>query len=133
MALTAQQLSDTRRWMGYAVVGTTITLSDKNDIVYGVFGMITMSLYTRLTTLTAQEETTLINVYLTNLAAMETAIVGVSANLDTDQAAVWYHNKNEQSDRDRLFDTWRRRMCAFIGFPPGQGVGSNSSVSLRRA
>lgn len=133
MALTSQQMSDTRRYMGYSVVGTTNTIGPQYDIVYGSFGMVTMSLYTRLTTLTAEEETTLINLYLTNLATLEQAILGVSDNLDTDQAAVWTHNKNEQADRDRLFESWRRRMCAFIGFPPGKGVGSGSSISLTRA
>jgi hypothetical protein len=132
MALTAQQLSDTRRWMGYAVVGTTITLSDNNDIVYGRFGMVTMSLYTRLHNLTAEEENTLINVYLNNLSTLEAAIIGVSDNLDTDQAAVWTHNKNEQADRDRLFDSWRMRLCGFIGFPAGAGFGSGSQASLVR-
>lgn len=133
MALTSQQMADTRRYMGYSVVGTTNTIGPQYDVVYGRFGMVTMSLYTRLTTLTAEEESTLISVYLTNLATLESAILLTSDNLDTDQAAVWKHNKNEQADRDRLFDSWRRRMCAFIGFAPGPGVGSGSSVSLTRA
>lgn len=133
MALTSQQMADTRRYMGYSVVGTTNTIGPQYDVVYGRFGMVTMSLYTRLTTLTTEEESTLISVYLTNLATLESAILLTSDNLDTDQAAVWKHNKNEQADRDRLFDSWRRRMCAFIGFAPGPGVGSGSSVSLTRA
>lgn len=133
MALTAQQMADTRRFMGYSVAGTTQTIGPQYDIVYGSFGMVTMSLYTRLTTLSTEEESILINTYLINLAALEVAILGVSANLDTDRAAVWTHNKNEQADRDRLFESWRRRMCAFIGFPPGKGIGSGASVSLSRA
>lgn len=132
MALTAQQMTDTRRYMGYSVVGTTQPINANYDVVYGRFGMVTMSLYLRLTTLTPEEESVLINTYLTNLSALETAIIGVSANLDTDQAAVWIHNKQEQADRDRLFDSWRIRLCAFIGFPPGK-MGSGSCVSLSRA
>lgn len=133
MALTAAQMTDARRYMGYQVVGTTMNINGDNDLVYASFGMVTMSLYTRLTTLSASEEAVLINTYLTNLATLESAIVSASANLDTDQAAVWTHNKNEQADRDRLFDSWRRRMCTFIGFPPGPGLSSGNSIPIARA
>lgn len=133
MSLTTAQMADARRFMGYQAVGTTMTINGNTDLVYARVGMITMSLYTRLTTLTADEETILTGVYLTNLTTLEQAIVGVSANLDTDQAAVWTHNKNEVADRERLFDGWRRRMCAFLGFAPGPGIGSGGSVSLSRA
>lgn len=133
MALTTAQMADTRRYMGYSVVGTTQPINDQYDIVYGRFGMVTMSLYTHLTNLTADEESILITTYLTNLATLETAIISAAANLDTDSAAVWTHNKNEVADRERLFESWRRRMCAFIGFAPGPGIASNSSVSLMRA
>jgi len=132
MALTAAQMTDARRYMGYQAVGTTMTIDGNTDLVYASFGMVTMSLYTRLTTLTATEEAVLINTYLTNLATLETAIVGTSANLDTDQAAVWVHNKREQADRDRLFDSWRIRMCEFIGFPPGPNLGGGRNTILVR-
>lgn len=129
--LTDAQMTDVRRFMGYQLVGTTMPITGSQDLVYGRFGMVIMSLYTRLTTLSASEEAVLVNTYLANLYALEMAIPGVSANLDTDQAAVWKHNPREQADRDRLFDSWRRRMCGFIGFAPGPGLG-DGSISVRR-
>jgi hypothetical protein len=129
--LTDAQMTDVRRYMGYQLVGTTMPITGDQDLVYGRFGMVIMSLYTRLTTLTASEESVLINTYLTNLYALETAIPTTSDNLDTAQAAVWYHNARELADRDRLFDSWRRRMCEFIGFAPGPGLG-NGSISVMR-
>lgn len=129
--LTDAQLTDVRRFMGYQLAGTTMTITNDQDLVYGRFGMVIMSLHTRLTTLSASEESVLINTYLTNLYTLETAIPAVSANLDTDQAAVWKHNARELADRSALFDSWRRRMCGFIGFAPGPGLG-NGGISLIR-
>jgi len=108
-----------------------MTITNDQDLVYGRFGMVIMSLHARLTSLSASEESVLITTYLANLYTLENAIPAVSANLDTDQAAVWKHNAREQADRDRLFDSWRRRMCAFIGFAPGPGLG-NGGIALIR-
>ena len=133
MALTDAQITDVRRFSGYQLAGTTQQLSANNDITYLVFGMRQMSLLERLQNLSASEESVLVNTYLTNLYTLETAILGASANLDTDQAAVWVHNKNEINDRTKLFDLWCRKMCAFLGFAAGPGIGSSSSISLMRA
>ena len=65
-------------------------------------------------------------------AAMETAIPTTGDNLDTDAAAVWKHNPREQRDRDALFESWRRRMCGFIGIPPGPALG-DGGISVCRA
>ena len=133
MSLTAAQMTDTRRYMGYQVVGTTLPISAEQDVIYGQFGMITMSLYGRLTSLTADEETVLINIYLANLSTLETAIFGASDNLDTDVAAVWTHNKNEVMDRSALYHRVRRQLCDFIGFAPGPGLSPGGNhVSLVR-
>lgn len=129
--LTDAQMTDVRRFMGYQLVGTTMPITGSQDLVYGRFGMVIMSLYTRLTTLSASEESVLINTYLTNLYALESAIPATGANLDTDQAAVWKHNANEQADRDRLFDSWRRRLCGFIGFAPGPSLGNGGARIVR--
>jgi hypothetical protein len=131
MALTDAQLTDVRRFMGYPLNGTTMTITNDQDLVYGYFGMVVMSLQQRLTTLSASEESVLINTYLTPLYALETAIFGAGDNLDTDQAAVWTRNKSEVSDRSKLFDQWRRRMCAFIGFAPGPSLGNGGSQVIR--
>lgn len=128
-------MTDARRWMGYQVVGTTMPIDGNHDVVYGRFGMLTMSLYTRLTTLTPEEEAVLTTVYLANLALLETAIFGASDNLDTDIAAIWTHNKSEVSDRAALFNRVRRQMCDFIGFSPGPGLcgAGGNSIRLVRA
>jgi hypothetical protein len=70
--------------------------------------------------------------YLATLANLESAIPAATDNLDTDQAAVWYHNKNEVADRSALFDAWRRRLCAFLGVPPGPGMDSGGYAQLIR-
>jgi hypothetical protein len=68
-------------------------------------------------------EVTVVQSYLTSLRQLESAIPGAGANLDTDQAAVWTHNKNEVADRMALFDGWRRRLCGFLGVPAGPELG----------
>lgn len=131
MALTAAQLTDVRRFMGYPLNGTTMTITNDQDLVYGYFGMVVMSLQQRLTTLSASEEAVLTATYLTPLYTLETAIFGAGANLDTDVAAVWTRNRSEVADRMKLFDNWRRRMCVFIGFAPGPDLGNGSSQIIR--
>lgn len=129
--LTDAQLTDVRRYMGYQLAGTTMPITNSQDLVYGQFGMVIMSLQQRLTSLSDSEEAVLVNTYLTTLNTLENAIPTTGDNLDTDVAAVWTHNKNEQADRDRLFDSWRRRMCGFIGFAPGPGLGNGGTQILR--
>jgi hypothetical protein len=121
--LTDAQMTDVRRFMGYPLTGTTMPITNDQDTVYGYFGMVVMSLHQRLVSLSVSEEAVMVNVYLTNLYALENAIPATADNLDTDEAAVWKHNANEQADRDKLFDSWRRRLCGFIGFAPGPALG----------
>ena len=128
MALTDAQVTDVRRFMGYALTGSSMPITDDQDLVYGQFGLVTMSLHKRLTTLSASEESVLTTTYLTNLTVLESAILGAASNLDTDVAAVWTRNKNEVGDRRSLFRQWRRDMCAFIGFLPGPGLRQTNSI-----
>ncbi|WAL81484.1 hypothetical protein OYT13_16725 [Pandoraea sp. XJJ-1] len=132
--LTDAQLTDVRRFMGYPLAGTTMPITNDQDIVYGRFGMVVMSLHQRLTTLSASEEAVMVNTYLTSLYTLEVAVPATGDNLDTQQAAVWKHNPNEMRDRLALFDEWRRRLCAFVGFAPGPMLGpGGSTISLGRA
>ncbi|MEN2672562.1 hypothetical protein [Herbaspirillum huttiense] len=134
MALSEAQMTDIRRYMGYQLVGTTMPITVNSDIVYGTFGMVTMSLYQRLTSLTASEENVLTTIFLTQLPQLEIDVYGSRENLDTDQAAVWYHNKAEISDRFALYNRIRLELCRFIGFKPGPGLsGSGNTVKLERA
>jgi hypothetical protein len=125
MALTDAQIADVRRFAGYPGLGVDTIANDDRDVANSWYlpGVWWQTLYHRLMNLTPENETTLINVYLTNLATLETAIVGAAANLDTDQAAVWTHNKSEVAERSALFDGWRRRMCGFLGVAPGPALG----------
>lgn len=69
-------------------------------------------------------ELVIVRRYLGTLLMLEVAVPKVSDNLDTDQAAIWTHNKNEARDRLHLLDEWRRRLCQFLGVPSGQGLRS---------
>lgn len=82
----------------------------------------------RLNNMDPSEEVVVRTIYLANLYTLETAIVGASANLSTDKAAVWTHNKNEVADRDGLFSNWRRKLCAFLGIPAGDGLNKCSDL-----
>lgn len=129
--LTAQQLSDVRRYAGYPLLGDT-TADDSRDFAYGWVSPGTwQTLQHRLTNLRPEEESTLITVYLTPLATLEQAITDAGANLDTDAAAVWTHNKNEVADRTKLFNQTRRMMCGFIGITPGPALGDGGAQIMR--
>ncbi|SCU75528.1 putative phage protein [Cupriavidus necator] len=132
MALTAQQLADVRRYAGYPLLADSV-VDDSRDFAYGwVSPGVWQTLSHRLTNLRPEEESILINSYLTKLATLETAITDAGANLDTEQAAVWKRNANEVRDRASLFDQWRRRMCDFIGIAPGPSLG-RGGISIGRA
>jgi hypothetical protein len=125
--LTDAQKVDARRWMGYPTLNPGFA-----DTIYTTsFGSV--SITEKLANLADGEETVLIEKYLTPLESLEAAILTVSDNLDTNVAAVWQRNTNEQADRERLFDSVRRRMCAFLGFKPGPELGGGGSLSLVRA
>ncbi len=131
MTLTAAQVADVRRFAGYPLLADTVT-DDSRDFAYGwVSPGVWQTLTHRLNNLRAEEETVLVNTYLTQLSTLETAITGAGANLDTDVAAVWTRNKTEVSDRLKLFDTWRRRMCFFIGIAPGPSLGNGGMRLVR--
>ena len=75
-------------------------------------------------------ELSIMRQYLSTLVGLEASIPRSSENLDTDQAAVWTHNRNEVQDRAALFDDWRRRLCGFLGVPPGPALVSGGSLTL---
>lgn len=126
--LTAAQKSDVRRHMGYPALADTVA-DDARDFAYGwVSPGVLQTLEHRLNNLRPEEETTLINVYLANLSALEAAIPAASALLQVGVAAVFTRNPRELSERNGLFDGWRRRMCDFLGFAPGPGLRSGNRI-----
>jgi hypothetical protein len=124
MAFTDAEKTDVRRFAGFPLFGgqPVQAFGWRYFTQYG-------TLEFRLNNMQTSEESVIRTTYLANLYTLETAIVGTGANLDTDSAAVWKHNKNEMRDREVLFDNWRRRLCAFLGVEPGPGLG-NSSISV---
>ena len=123
MALTAQEKVDIRRYCGFPVYGG----QPVQAFGYRFFQWYG-TLEFRMNNMQPEEETVVRNTYLTNLATLEAAIPTTSDNLDTAKAAVWEHNQNELRDREALFDSWRRRLCAFFGVPPGPYFGGASGT-----
>jgi len=120
MALTATERTDIRRHCGYPPLG----VATNGAIDWQYYSQSGLLEY-RMGNLAASE-LVVVRRYLATLLSLEMAIPRASENLDTDRASVWTHNKTEVRDRLQLFDTWRRRLCEFLGVPPGQGLATGS-------
>jgi len=70
----------------------------------------------------SQSEIGIVRRHLVTLHGLEAAVPRSGENLDTDQAAVWTHNRDETRDRARLLDSWCRRLCGFLGVPAGPAL-----------
>jgi hypothetical protein len=112
--------TDARRHCGYPAYGAS-PAGFENWRFYGVFGLMEF----RLNNL-SPSELTVMRRYLTTLSGLEQAVPRSGDSMDTDQAAVWTRNKDEHRDRADLLDNWRRRLCGFLGIPPGPALGSGS-------
>jgi hypothetical protein len=114
---TDQQKTDIRRFCGYPAYGAAPdgNMGWRFFTAYG-------ALEYRLNNLSPSEILVVLT-YITTLQQLEQAVPMTSDNLDSDGAANWRHNQNEMADRLNLFDSWRRRLCSFIGVPPGEGLG----------
>ena len=115
--LTDSERIDVRRFCGYPAYGTGAS-GEQSWRFFTAYG----ELEYRLTNL-APGEFQQVRLYLSQLYPLETGIVAAASNLDTDEAAVWKHNRQEVVQRTALFDTWRRRLAGFIGVPPGPDLG----------
>jgi hypothetical protein len=118
--LTDAEKVSVRRFAGYGNYGQQILPASgyRFSVAYG-------TLEYKMNTLLADEEAALRTVYLARLATLETDLVDQTAqNLDTDEAAVWKHNKHEHRDRRALFFDFRRQMCGFLGIPAGPNLQS---------
>jgi hypothetical protein len=114
--LTEQQKTDVRRYCGYSAYGTSPS-GNMGWRFYTEYGLLEY----RMSNLSATELVVIIS-YLGTLAQLEGAVPSASDNLDSDAAATWTHNRAEVRDRLYLFDEWRRRLCGFLGVPPGDGL-----------
>ncbi len=117
MSFTDSELTDLRRHTGYPAYGIG-NGGFSNWRFYQAYGMLEY----RLQRLSAAEEA-VARTYISTLAQLEQAVSAVSATLDTDSAAAWVRNARELAERTRLFDDWRRRLCGFLGVPPGPSLG----------
>lgn len=124
MSLTDAEKTDSRRFCGYPAYGAG-SAGFQNWRFYQAYGLLEF----RLNNL-ADTELTVLRRYLATLAGLEFAIPRASENLDTDQAAIWTRNRNEAQDRATLFDGWCRRLCGFLGIPPGPALASGGSLTL---
>ena len=104
---TDAERTDIRRFCGYPAYGLGAS-GFQGWRFFEAYG----TLEYRLTNL-APAEYQVVRQYLTTLYGLESAVPGAGANLDTDRAAVWFHNKNEVADRATLFDSWSLRLCQF--------------------
>jgi hypothetical protein len=119
MSFLDSEKTDIRRFCGYPAYGGT-PAGFQNWRFYQAYGLLEF----RMNNLSAAEEA-IVRRYLANLNVLETAVPMAAQNLDTDQAAVWTHNREEVADRTALLDDWRRRLCSFFGLPPGPGLASS--------
>jgi len=116
LPLSDLEKTDARRFCGYPAYGAA-PVGFETWRFYQVYGLLEF----RLNNL-SPSELGVIRRYLATLMALETAIPRSGENLDTDIAAVWTRNRSEPRDRMRLFDDWRRRLCGFLGVPPGPSL-----------
>jgi hypothetical protein len=121
---TDAQLTDIRRFCGYPAYGGGPS-GFQSWRFFQAYGLLEY----RLQNLSPEEVQVVLN-QLAILYTLEAAVPNAGGNLDTAQAAVWTHNAREVADRAGLFDDWRRRLCAFLGVPPGPGLASGSSILL---
>ena len=124
MELTPAERTDARRFCGYPAYGAGAA-GFQGWRFFQAYGLLEY----RLSNL-ADAELAVIRTYLATLLGLEAAIPAASGNLDTEQAAVWTRNPNEPRDRQALLDDWRRRLCGFLGVPPGPALSSAAGITL---
>ncbi len=120
MAFSDAQKTDIRRYCGYPAYGAG-DAGFQGWRFFQAYGVLEF----RMTNL-SDAEGAVVATYLTTLATLETAITDAGGRLDTAEAAVWTRNPHEVRERAGLFDDWRRRLCGFLGVPPGPALGDGS-------
>ena len=122
--LTDPEKTDARRFCGYPAYGAAAS-GNTGWRFYQAYG----ALEYRLNNLSASEEAVL-RQHLATLRMFESAIPAAADNLDTAAAAVWTHNQDEVEQRQRLERDWGRRLCGFLGLPPGPALLGQSTIAL---
>ena len=133
MSLSAAQRVDIRRWMGYPTLVVDAAYADPVYVALypqGAARAVYLTLSDKLDALSSEEESVLEDKFLAQLDVLEPAIPAAADNLDTLSAGPYTANPREILQRQALFDTWRRAMCDFLGFPPGPGLGAGPGGPL---
>ena len=123
MTFSDSEKTDIRRFCGYPAYGAS-DAGFQNWRFYQIYGLLEF----RMNNL-SDADAAIVRRYLGTLTLLELAVPRAGDNLDTDQASVWTRNRDEPRDRSRLFDDWRRRLCGFLGVPPGPAL-ANSGLTL---
>jgi hypothetical protein len=108
--------TDIRRFCGYPAYGAGAS-GFQGWRFFQAYGLLEY----RMNNLSGAEQS-VCRTYLGTLRGLEVAVPQAGQNLDTDQAAVWTRNQGEVRDRFALLDEWRRRLCSFLGLPPGPSL-----------
>jgi hypothetical protein len=116
MALSDVERTDLRRHCGYPSYGSGAQ-GFQGWRFHQAYGLLEF----RMTRMSGAEER-VARQYLATLAELERAVPASAAMMDTEQAAVWKRNPRELRERTALFDDWRRRLCGFLGVPPGPAL-----------
>ena len=124
MALNDAERTDVRRHCGYPSYGSGAE-GFQGWRFHQAYGLLEY----RMTRMSGAEEA-VARQYLATLATLEAAVPEAGAMLDTEQAAVWKRNPRELRERTALFDDWRRRLCGFLGVPPGPALAGRSPVMV---
>jgi hypothetical protein len=119
--LSDQEKVDVREFCGYPSYGdgTVVFPAPWINVYY-------LALETRMNTMQASEYQR-VRQFLSLLYPLDSGITAAAGNLGTQQAAVWTRNPTEIRDRTRLFNQYRRRLCKFMGVPPGPELGEGGA------
>lgn len=120
MAFTSAQAADIRRFCGYPAYGAG-PAGFQGWRFFTAYGLLEF----RINNLSAEEES-VVTTYLTQLYQLESAVTETGERLETAQASIWTRNPAELRERIALFDDWRRRLCGFLGLPPGPALGDGT-------
>lgn len=125
-AFTDAQKVDIRRFCGYPTFGNASS-GFQGYRFFQAYGLLEF----RLNNSSTAEGTVIVNTYLANLALLEQNLiaVGTTGALDTEAAGPWTRNPAEVRERTRLFDDTRRRLCGFLGLPPGPDLGASGNTA----
>ena len=122
--LTPAELADARRFCGYPAHGSPVAHGGglQSFAAYG-------ALEFRLANLQDVEEDVLRRL-LGQCGALEDAVPDASPSLGTASAGPWERNPGEVAERLRLLDSWRRRLCGFLGVPPGPALANPACPAI---